>query len=163
MEKKIYIDGREQGTVSFKKDGIYTVVEAEILSQEKLMRLYVQGCGKICPLGIMEPKGDKAVFRKRYSRIEAGKLPQKIEKAVAAAFDQSAPQISRPEKNTKSVPEKRENCTQRGIIPWVWENGNLFYVTESDKYLAFPADLRKEVPGIRLKYYKNQQYMLFRY
>ncbi len=163
MEKKIYIDGREQGIVSFKKEGIYTVIEAEIPSQKKLMRLYVQGCGKTCVLGIMEPKGDKAAFRKQYSRIEAGKLPAKIEKVVAAAFDEKPPRIEQPEKNIvaevktdKTYPKKEKNM-------WLWKNGNLFYVTETDKFLAFPSDLRKEVPGIRLKYYKNQQYMLFRY
>ena len=163
MEKKIYIDGKEQGSIIFRRDGIYTIVEAEISAQEKLMRLYIQGNGKTCGLGIMEPRGKKAVLKRRYSKIELKKLPAEIESAVAVPFDKKPPPLEKTEKIIKPTPKRQEIKKENGKNMWITENGNLFLVTEDGKFLAIPADLRKEVPGIRLKYYKNRQYMLFRY
>lgn len=163
MEKKIYIDGKEQGSIIFRRDGIYTIVEAEISAQEKLMRLYLQGDGKTCGLGIMEPRGKKAVFKRRYSKMELKKFPTEIERAVAVPFDKNPPEPAKAEKIIKAIPKKQEIKKENGKNIWITENGNLFFVTEDGKFLAIPADLRKEVPGIRLKYYKNRQYMLFRY
>lgn len=161
MEKKIYIEGAERGSLFIEKEGMYTVLHGEISSDGELMRLYLQGGGEILPLGLMEPKGEKAVFRKRYSKMEMQKFPKKIEKALAVPYNQSPPM---PEKSEKPKPQIiKIPEPQRKSEYWKEENGSLFFICAEGRFLALPAELRKKIPGLRLKKYKNRQYMLFRY
>ncbi len=163
MEEKIFIDGEERGTLKIRSDGIYTVMEAEIFSNEELMRLYVQGDEKTFSLGIMEPKGKKAVLRKRLSKIEMKKFPQNIQRVIALPLGQHPAESEKAAKDIVQPAKRQEIRKESQKNYWIYKNGDLFFITEEGRFLAFPTELRKEVPGLRLKKYKNRQYMLFRY
>lgn len=78
----IYINGTESGVLRITKDGLYTVLEAELPGDaERLVRLWAHGDGKSAYLGVMQPWSGGLWLRRKLSRRELAAFPDPIELA----------------------------------------------------------------------------------
>ena len=133
-EAVIYADGQAAGTLRWRQEGLYTLFEGELPGLTGLRRLYLFGGGRRCCLGIMEPRSEGLLLRRRYSRMEAKRLPAPI--AYAATEPQARP-----------MPPA----------------GACFLRVDGRRYLALPCALRADRPGLRLYRWAERNYLLFRW
>ena len=131
----IYADGRAAGTLRWRQEGLYTLFEAELPGLTGLRRLYVFGGGRRCCLGLMEPREEGLLLRRRYSRAEGQQLPEPI---AYAATEPRARQTAPPA-------------------------GPCLLRLEGKRYLALPCALRSARPGLRLFRWGGRDYLLFRW
>lgn len=82
MKYPLYIDGKPKGTLTVTQDKLHLVFYGECEYTQKLIRLSVFGNGKSAYLGVMEPKNNKLVLRRKKSRSELADFPTPIEYAA---------------------------------------------------------------------------------
>ena len=78
MSIPIYINRKEAGTLTITRDGLYTVIEAEVSGGKGLVRLWAHGDGESAYLGVMEPRDGGLYLRRRLSRRELAAFPDPI-------------------------------------------------------------------------------------
>ena len=125
MEYPLYINGTKCGTLTVTREKLHLAFYAECELMPQLVRISVFGGGKSAYLGVMEPKGDRLVLRRRKSRNELRDFPTPIEYAADAEI----------------APERDNDGT-------VWrraDNGTLV----SEKYIALPSDMRRKTGIVR--------------
>ena len=166
----IYENGRPAGTLTLRREGLYTLLEAALPPSPELTRLWLCGGGERADLGVLEPRAEGRVFRRRYTRADLSRLPAPMDCAVAAPAD-----AARLAANAVGVPDlsaqpaicaaalhsprisnlESQNSTPRPSSPRILK-------LESQNYLALPCALRHPRPGLRLVELDGQSYLLFR-
>ena len=116
MKYPVYIEGEEKGTLTVTQESLHLVFCAECEYTPKLVRLSVYGNGKSAYLGVMEPRGDRLILRRRKSRNELRGFPTPIEYAA-----------------DKILEEKTDDILWRKA-----PNGTLV----SEDYIAIPSSIR---------------------
>lgn len=152
-EYKITEGERCVGTLTLRRDGLYTLVEAAAEPRGELTRLYIAGAGKSACLGLMKPEGGLVKLRRRLTRLELQALPERIETVSTCP----------PEELVKPPATKK---SQKAALENVWRqmpDGSLVMTAAEEKYIALPAKLRRTVPGVRLYVINGQEYLIFRY
>jgi len=79
MTISVYINQELAGTLTVTRDGLYTVLEAEVPHGGGLVRLWAHGGGKSAYLGVMQPWNGGLWLRRRLSRRELAAFPDPIE------------------------------------------------------------------------------------
>ena len=153
MEFPIYINDSIKGRLKIYKEGLYTYIEAQAEAGE-LLRLYLKGRDKNFPLGLMEPKGERAVFFKKFSKIQSRELPGEIKGAFALPYREK-PRNLRP---APAAEKKDKNPIWTPI-----SDGCLLGCIKEQKYLAIPSKIQGKIYGIRRIKYKKREYIVFRY
>lgn len=88
MDRPVYIDGKQCGSIKKYTDGLMTVFSARCSADPgRIVRLYVCGDGKSALLGTMRPDGDRLAITRRFSRAELKRLPENIEYAADRPLD----------------------------------------------------------------------------
>lgn len=78
-EVPLYIHERKAGCLHISREGLYTVLEAELPgSAAELVRLWAHGEGRDAYLGVMQPKDGGLWFSRRLSRRELAAFPEPI-------------------------------------------------------------------------------------
>lgn len=159
LGKYIITDGnRSVGTLSLRRDGLYTLLEASAETREGLTRLYISGGGQSACLGLMTPDSGLVKLRRRLSRLELKNLPERIETAS------TCPPENTPKSRPKPAEEKPDAQPATPVKGWrPMPDGSLVLSKPDGKYLALPAKLRRVPPGIRLCVINGQEYLVFRY
>ncbi len=80
MDYPIYIEGRQCGTLTESKEGLYTVFHADCPRRNGLIRLWLHGGGQSACLGLLAPRGDRLVLTRRLSRQARTAFPRPIER-----------------------------------------------------------------------------------
>ena len=119
----IYEHGRPAGTLTARREGLYTVWEARLPPAPGLSRLYIRAEGGdwVC-LGLLEPRKEGRVFSRRMSRAELAKLPRPIVSAATSdetRFPALPPDAGAPAKAPdtllpSSSPRKNPDGLSRG-------------------------------------------------
>ena len=186
----IYEHGRPAGTLTARREGLYTVWEARLPPAPGLSRLYIRGEGGdwVC-LGLLEPRKEGRVFSRRMSRAELAKLPRPIVSASTSdetRFPALPPDAGAPAKAPdtllpSSSPRKNPDGLSRGphsppsgegrppapLLEGGAPEGRGEFPSprvlslEGKRYLALPADLRRAPAGLRLRRVEGQDYLLF--
>lgn len=152
-EYKITEGERSVGTLTLRRDGLYTLVEAAAEPRGELTRLYITGAGKSACLGLMKPEGGLVKLRRRLTRLELQALPERIETVSTCPQEE----LVKPPATKKAQKASLEN---------VWlqmPDGSLVMTAAEEKYIALPAKLRRVPPGVRLYVINGQEYLIFRY
>lgn len=115
MKFPVYIENSVCGELELYTEGLYTVFEAEVQDADKLLRLYLAGEGSCCPLGLMKPEGERAVLKRRLSRLEVKKLPEKIERAFVLDAAKSPDEVKADgvEKPESGQPEQSKKPEEK--------------------------------------------------
>jgi len=74
----IIINGEPAGSISARRDGLYTVIEGECADGGGLLRLSLYGENREVPLGVMMPKNGKLTLSRRFSRTALKAFPEQI-------------------------------------------------------------------------------------
>ena len=134
MDYPILIEGERAGTLRAWQDGLYTAFEARLASRRELTRLYLIGGGESRCLGLMEPRPEGLVLRRRLSRAQ---LPPCIE------FASDRPADPPPEGTWQ-------------------EKGGGVLLDESAGLLAIPARLHPGEKRLRRLRIGGKEYVVFR-
>ena len=104
MELPIYIDGQQEGTLTWEQQGAATVMRADMRDVGRLVRLTVYG-EKEGYLGVPEPQNGRLRLTRRFSPMDMRRFPQRPEYAgerprgAAAATPRPAPADAPPAAN----------------------------------------------------------------
>lgn len=153
MEYPLMLEGKRAGTVAVRREGLFTVFEAQCSVQRELLRLSVYGQGREGYLGIMEPRNGGLFLRRKLSRTQMKCFPERIEYAAPAGL---APKEPRPT-------AKQPSGEARGLCWQKFSDGSLVCRDGRGFIIALPAKLRAPAPGAVLREIEGQLYMLFRY
>ena len=156
----IYSKGQRCGRLETYNEGLYTVFEARVSEADGLLRLWFKSSGGIFPLGVMKPCGSSAYIKKKFTRMQMRAWPGKPEEAyILPADEKPLPAVSADSiRLFKTAAENETASTEREF-----KDGSIFISDGSGKWLALPAELRKKVPGLRLRKIGGREYILFRY
>ena len=146
MEIPVYAQGRPLGRLNVRREGLYTVLETRLPPAEGLTRLYLCGGGARVCLGVMEPRAEGLVFRRRYSRAGLRALPFPADYAAVDAAEPALPELS---------------AGPSADPPAVWTRRPDGSLTRPG-WLALPCALRRPVPGLRLAVVEGRLCLLFR-
>ena len=156
MEVPVLIDCREAGRLRIARDGLYTVLEAELPGRAgEIVRLWVHGGGKRAYLGVMQPWSRGLWLRRRLSRAELREFPDPIEYAADRAGAASEAEIPAP-----SLPESEP---EEGLLWTRRPDGSLTAFDGVSRLLALPAKLRTPNPRAVERVIEGQKYLVFRY
>lgn len=181
MEVPVIINGEERGRLRAVKDGLYTVLEAEVPGDSgALIRLWAHGEGKSAYLGVLQPWSNGLWLRRRLSRRELAAFPMPIafasdrerenENEESLHNIESADQAPSPQQD----PEPRRE-TDAHSCPWPAEppkegllwyrrgDGSLVSFDGISSLVAIPAELRAS--GLRAveRVIEGKKYLVFRY
>ena len=93
MDYPLLLGGKQAGTLSESRSGLYTVFEASLPSDPgHLVRLYLHGGGESAYLGLLQPWSGGLFLRRRLSALERRAFPSQI----AFASDSPGPAESAP-------------------------------------------------------------------
>ena len=88
-EVPLYIHERKAGRLHISREGLYTVLEAELPEcAAELVRLWAHGEGKSACLGVMLPHNGGLYFSRKLSRRELTDFPDPIEFASDRGYEQ---------------------------------------------------------------------------
>ena len=88
----IYENGCPAGTLTLRREGLYTLLEATLPPSPTLTRLWLcGGGGERADLGVLEPRPDARVFRRRYTRAALSRLPAPMDCAVVTPAGSDTP------------------------------------------------------------------------
>lgn len=156
MDYPLFIHGSEAGCVRFRREGLYTVLEAECFQRcEGLVRLWLHGGGESCYLGIMQPQGEGMLLRKKYSRHELLSLPQTIQYA-------SDEEVLHSTRSTAPEPEPAQE-REEDCLWFRGRGGSLIAQDSGGLLIAIPEELRSTRPGLKLRTIEGKKYIIFRY
>ena len=114
MTIPIYIDGREQGTLTIGRDGAVTVMTADMNDVGRVVRLTVYG-EKAAYLGVPEPANGRLRLVKRLSPVQMRAFP--VSPGYAAERPREAEKPSRPA--PKPEPEAKQEGGEGGHVLWM--------------------------------------------
>lgn len=182
----IYESGEVAGQLQIRREGLYTVFEARLPPSPELTRLWVAGGPERAYLGVMEPKGEGRVLRRRLSGAELRSFPMRLEYACTKEpppppppkpDPDPEPERRDPEPEPAPAPpeeepepeEERHDPPSRppppagGSLQWQSRpDGSLVAFDGRDTLLALPARLRHRPPGLRLAVIGGREYLVFR-
>ena len=92
MELPIVDKQETIGSLSVRKEGLYTVFRAEMPMRDGLQRLWLHGAGVWVCLGLLEPDAGKLRLVRRLSRAECGRLPRRLEYAALTPQREETPE-----------------------------------------------------------------------
>ena len=157
MEVPVLIDGREAGRLRIARDGLYTVLEAELPGRAgEIVRLWVHGGEKSAYLGVMQPWSRGLWLRRRLSRAELREFPDPIEYAADRAGEPAEASAEIP---TAPAPEPGEE----GLLWTRRPDGTLTAFDGVSRLIALPAKLRTPNPRAVERVIEGQKYLVFRY
>lgn len=90
-EVPIYIDGAREGTLFIARRGTMTELRAELRDVGRLVRLRVFGDGEGY-LGVPEPEAGAFCLTRRFTPMEAARLPKNIRYAAEKRLDAAPPE-----------------------------------------------------------------------
>ncbi|MGI5977833.1 MAG: hypothetical protein ACOX68_09080 [Candidatus Limivicinus sp.] len=186
MDYPLIISGSTCGELKVRKEGLFTVFEASAPYRDELLRISVYGDGREACLGLMEPRGNKLYIRRKLSRLDMQDFPRNIEYAAprgllpecSAADDEAGDDALSRETDINIIPaaadepEEEPEAKSDGVTSddsgseqlWFSQgDGTLFGTADGQRYIALPAQLRKNTAGPRLKNICGRIYMLFKY
>ena len=190
MDYPVFISGEQAGTLRESQSGLYTLFEASLPEDPGgLVRLYVHGGGESAYLGLMTPGGGGLALRRRLSALERRALPAAIAFASDAPEASNAPETSDTSGDDagKALPSPAQDetglhnvsvppQTTLSACPWPAPapegDGDLLWLRCTDGTLrafdgvsglvAFPAALKRPVPGAELRRIGDADYLVFR-
>ncbi len=111
MEEKypVIIEGELKGVLTVRKEGAFTVFEAQCPMMEGVQRLSVYGDDGEGLLGVMMPEGDKLILRKKLSPNAMRTFPNPIIEAGLSGRGQAQPE---QEKVPEEILEKSEEAAE---------------------------------------------------
>ncbi|MBQ3011383.1 MAG: hypothetical protein IJD81_09360 [Oscillospiraceae bacterium] len=145
----IVIDGRECGTVRFRREGAYVVCRGQADHTGEMVRLWVYGNGTPGYLGVLIPDGQKtASIRKKFSLAEFSRLPSPMEYCAA-------------EESRKAVPAAPTR--EADILWYAVGDGTLIRSDGKCRYMAFPAEAVRLPRGTQclLRTIEGRDYVIF--
>lgn len=107
MELPLMIAGEERGSLRLTREGLYTVLEAELPGvTDRLVRLWAHGGGESAYLGVMQPRSGGLWLCRRLSRRELARFPEPVEFASDREREESE---GAERADTQSAEEDRES------------------------------------------------------
>ena len=82
LDYPIYLSGELAGTLSERREGLYTVFSARCPLRPGLHRLWLFGIGGRCYLGVLSPRGGELTLSRRLSNRMRAALPCEIRYAA---------------------------------------------------------------------------------
>ena len=150
----IIISGEKCGELRVHRDGLFTVIEADMDSVEGIVRLSVYGGGREGSLGIPAPKGGRLYIRRRLSAAEMRKFPEKIEYA-APAGENPAPKPEPPCEVRQAEPEYKSD-----LLWFSTPDGVLVSFDGTRNLVAVPSDAPGAPSGIK-RIIGGREYVIF--
>ena len=182
MEIPVYLNGEAAGTLRVSREGLYTVLEAEVPGQDGPVRLWVHGGGKSAYLGVMQPVGGGLSLRRRCSRRELSAFPEPMEFAsdterdeaektdAEAAAEENAETAAACEERTAQNPETDYRACpwpaeppEEGLLWYRRTDGSLVAFDGISSLVAIPSALRGGVPQGAERMIEGKKYLVFRY
>ncbi len=99
MDYPVYIDGRECGSVSVTKTGLYTRFSADCTMKNGIVRLYIYGGGKTAYLGTLSPCNGRLRLERRFSPSEMRRFPTTVEYAANEKIEGAAKEAAVPDES----------------------------------------------------------------
>ena len=146
----ILINGKQWGTMRFRREGAYMVCFGQTKFAGDMLRLWVYGNGEPAYLGVLIPDGQGgSSLRKKFSLSDYSRLPHPMEYCGT-------------EKEKRPMPYSEE--TEEDVIWYAVGDGTLVRREGSHQYMAFPAE-EVRLPrggGFLLRRIEGRQYVVFR-
>ena len=180
MDYPLLLGGKQAGTLSESRSGLYTVFEASLPSDPgHLVRLYLHGGGESAYLGLLQPWSGGLFLRRRLSALERRAFPSQIAFASdsptagnAPAFGESGP-VTEAEglhNNEKARQSDLRSCPWPAPVPegdgkLLWmkcTDGTLRAFDGVSTLVAFPTTISKPKPGMVLRRIGGEDYLVFR-
>jgi hypothetical protein len=178
MEVPLIIGGAEKGSVSFARDGLYTVAEANLEADPgRLVRLWARGGGESAYLGLMQPWSGGLYLRRKLSRCELKGFPSTIEcVSDQEAADSAAKDGIRREAAEAQEERNDESLHNNKSCPWpapvTEETEGLLWLRRPDGsltahdgvsgLLALPASMKAAPGRAVLRRIEGKDYLVFR-
>lgn len=162
MDYPLLLGGREAGTLSESRSGLYTVFEARVpFDPGRLVRLYLHGAGESAYLGLMQPGSGGLTLRRRLSALERRAFPAEI----AFASDEEGLHHAEPPPQTTlaACPWPAPVPEEDGGLLWMrCRDGSLRAFDGVSTLVALPSQLRRVRPGTVLREIEGRSYLVFR-
>jgi hypothetical protein len=184
MDIPIIIGEEEAGQLRVTREGLYTVLEAELGGAEGLVRLWAHGEGGSAYLGLMQPRDGGLWFSRRLSRRELEGFPDPIEyvsdredkpvgeaepveeepetAAAALETEEETDDSQTPGTDARSCPWPAEPA-EEGLLWYSRGDGTLVSFDGISSLVAFPAQLRKADDRAAVRVIEGKKYLVFRY
>ena len=167
MDYPIYLSGKPAGTLSERREGLYTVLTAHCQLLPGLHRLWLFGRGGRCYLGTLTPSGGELTLCRRLSRRTRAALPAELRYAADRPMEtfNTVPEPA-AETPTPVMKPKQRNMPQTQekdrSLSWIERPGGALVARDGDReLLALPV---RPCPAVREKIcvINGREYLVFR-
>ena len=155
MDYPIYLCGELAGTLSERRDGLYSIFSAHCPMKPGLHRLWLFGGGGRYYLGVLTPRGGELTLCRRLSRSARAGLPADLRYAADRPMGQpgSASIAAAPSPSAKQKAD---------AIPWTERSDGILTARDGDsELLALPV---RPCPALKekIRVINGQEYLVFR-
>ena len=165
MDYPIYLSGELAGTLSERRDGLYSVFVARCPMRPGMHRLWVFGKGGRYYLGVLSPKGGELTLCRRLSNRARAALPSDLRYAADRPMGQ--PGIaSQAADRTSSSPARQSpreaEQPQAGTVTWSERSDGILTARDGDtELLALPV---RPCPAMheKIRVINGREYLVFR-
>ena len=151
MDYPVLIGGKRTGTLSVRREGLYTLFEVHTGGIDGLHRLWLHGGERCFCLGVLHPDGDGMALTRRFSRRELAALPDRIEYASDGEQRKAA----------TPVPDPTEEETEGGLLWYRGADGCLTAFVGERRLIALPSALSRIPREADVRTIEGRQYIVF--
>ena len=154
LDYPIYLSGELAGTLSERRDGLYSVFVARCPMRPGMHRLWVFGKGGRYYLGVLSPKGGELTLCRRLSNRARAALPGDLRYAADRPMGQPG-NVSKEADHMPSPSAQQQE--QAGTVTWSERSDGILTARDGDtELLALPV-LREKIRVIN-----GREYLVFR-
>lgn len=155
MDYPVMFAGKRTGTLSVRREGLYTLFEVHTGRIDGLHRLWLHGGGRCFCLGVLEPDGDGMMLKRRFSGRELTALPEPIEYVSDGELTEN-----RTEPAPAAVSAEEEG-TEGGLLWYRGADGCLTAFDGDRRLIALPSALARIPGGADVRIIEGRQYIVF--
>jgi len=161
LDYPIYLSGELAGTLSERRDGLYTVFSAHCPLRPGLHRLWLFGSGGRYYLGVLSPRGGELTLCRRLSNRTRAALPRDIHYAADRPMERpgTAPKETAPLPRREASPVQPETSA-----PLAWSARGDGVLTARDgnhELLALPVR-PSAAAAEKIHVINGREYLVFR-
>ena len=161
LDYPIYLSGELAGTLSERRDGLYTVFSAHCPLRPGLHRLWLFGSGGRCYLGVLSPRGGELTLSRRLSNRSRAALPRDLTYAADRPMEKpgAVQKEAVPSPRRESAPAQPESS---GALAWSERGDGVLTARDGDhELLALPVR-PSAAAAEKIHVINDREYLVFR-
>ena len=161
LDYPIYLSGELAGTLSERRDGLYTVFSAHCPLRPGLHRLWLFGSGGRCYLGVLSPRGGELTLSRRLSNRSRAALPRDIRYAADRPMEKPGTALKEAAQSPRreAVPAQPEPS---GVLVWSERGDGVLTARDGDhELLALPVR-PSAAAAEKIRVINGREYLVFR-